>query len=371
MAANRREAKIIRAGIAGILANLMLSAFKFTVGILSNSIAIVLDGVNNASDMLSSLITVIGAKMAQRPADREHPLGHGRMEYLSALIVASVILFAGLTALWESAQKIIYPADPDYHPATFWVIGVAIAVKLVLGFTLKNQGKKLNSDALVNSGKDALLDAVIAASTLLAAVVFLSSGINPEAWLGVLIALVIIRAGVAMFRETVSKLLGERVSGELSRAVKQTVCETEGVSGAYDLILNSYGPDRWLGSVNIEVPDTWTADRIDDVCREISARVARRNRVILSSIGIYSRNSTDDTVKQARTEITEIVMAREYVLQIHGFYCDTVRKIIRFDLVIDFRAEDPQELCRKLSEECKKQYPDYEIEIHPDSDYSD
>ena len=371
MTGAERKKRIVRAGLLGIAANLLLSGFKLAVGLLSNSVAIVLDAVNNTGDMLSSAVTVAGAKMAGRPADKEHPLGHGRLEYLSAVIVSAVILYAGIAALIEAVRRIINPVTPDYSVAALAVVGAAVAVKLVLWRFFRREGERLHSDSLSNAGRDALLDVVISASTLLAAVVSLVFHVFIEAWIGLLIAGVIIRSGVGMFRATVSKILGERVESTLAQSIKQTICETEGVAGAYDLILNSYGPDQWLGSVNIEVPDTWTADRIDVVTRQIARRVAEKNHVILSAIGIYSQNSTNDEASRMRTRITEIVMSQPYVLQIHGIYCDLEEKTVRFDIVTDFQASDPKEVEQNVLRKLQEQYPDFTILIHRDADYSD
>ena len=370
MTAENREKKIIRTGMTAIGANLALAALKLLFGLLSRSIAIVLDAVNNAGDVLSSAVTIIGTKIAGRPADREHPMGHGRVEYISAQIVSAVILYAGITALSESVQKLINPVKPDYSTATFVMLTAGIIVKIALGLYANDAGRKLNSDSLVNSGKDALLDAVITASTLAAAVIFMVWGVSLEAWLGVAISLVIIKAGIDMFRSTASKLMGERIDSELSRAIKERICTEEGVLGAYDLLLNSYGPDRWIGSVNIEVPDTWTADRIDRACRAVHEKIENEYGVILSSVGIYSRNEENEQLFQMRRRITEAAMSRRHVLQIHGFYCDPVAKTIRFDVVTDFLA-DYNAIHKSIVDEVRSMYPDYKIEIHMDSDYSD
>lgn len=371
MSLESRGRKIIAVSILGIVINIMLAAFKFTVGMLANSIAVMIDAVNNTSDVLSSLVTVIGTKIAERPADREHPYGHGRGEYLSAAVVSAIILYAGVTAFSESVRKIVSPATPEYTPAALMVVAVAVAVKLLLGCYVKNTGIKLYSDALKDSGQDALMDAFISASTLLAAFVFLVSGINLEAWLGAFISLVILKAGIDMFRETTSKILGERTESGLAQAIKKSICMTEGVAGAYDLILTSYGPDRLMGSVHIEVPDFWTADKIDTVSREIAQRVAVEHHVLLAAIGIYSQNSTDDAAKEMRTRIVEAVMSVDYVLQIHGFYCDTQKKTIRFDIVLDFLAPGTDVVYHKVLDRVQQLYPDYKIKIQLDSDYSD
>ncbi|MBO7408133.1 MAG: cation transporter [Clostridia bacterium] len=369
--ADGRKKEIIRAGLIGILVNILLAVFKAVVGVLSHSIAVVLDAVNNATDVLSSVVTVVGARLAGRPADREHPLGHGRIEYLSAQIVAAVILYAGITSIVESVKRIIHPVLPDFRAVTLTVIGVSIAVKLVLGIYYLKRGKALNSDALVNSGKDALSDMVISAATLAAAVIFMLAGVNIEAWLGVAIALVIIHASIRMYRETGSKIVGERVDSELSLAVKQTICETEGVSGAYDLILNSYGPDRWVGSVNIEVPADWTADKIDIVSREISERVTDKYGIKLSSLGVHTRGGNSVLPRDLRRQLKAAVLSEEYVTQLHGLGADTEAKKLRFDIVIDFKAPDPAEVCRRVKQRAEEVMPGYEVSVQYDSDYSD
>lgn len=371
MTGKEREKGIVKAGILGIAANLLLAAFKLVAGLLASSIAVILDAVNNISDVLSSLVTVAGIRMAGRPADKEHPWGHGRMEYLSAEIVSVAILYAGITSLVEAVGRVIHPVDPAYSPLTFIVVGTAVAVKLLLGRYVTKEGARFDSDSLKNAGKDALWDAVISAATLVGAVIFLCFGLNLEAWLGILISLFIIKAGVDMFRQTVSKILGERVDSDLSRAIKETVCRTEGIIGAYDLVLNSYGPGRWIGSVNVEVPDVWTADKIDTLSREISRRVAAEHGVILASIGIYSRNSTDDEAKEMRSRITEAVMSEPYVLQLHGFYFDLENKQILFDLVVDFLAPDQNGVSQTVLKKVQDMYPDFTIRIRHDLDFSD
>jgi len=366
-----RQKLIIRTSIIGILVNVLLAAGKAAVGLLSHSIAIVLDAVNNLSDALSSVITIIGARLAGKPADKDHPFGHGRYEYLSAAIISAIVLYAGITSFIESAKKIIHPETPDYSPVTLIIVASAVVVKLLLGRYVKSMGQKLNSDSLVNSGEDARLDSVISASTLVAAAIYIFTRISLEAWLGLAIAAFIIKSGIDMLRETISKILGERAEPEVSKEVRSIVLETEEILGAYDLALTSYGPDRWLASVHVEVPDTTTADRIDEFSREIAGKVYDRTGVIMSAVGIYSRNTTSDEAKAIRSRVTEIVMSHEFILQIHAFYCDLEKKALRFDAVIDFAAPDPNALCAQIRKEIQAEYPDFQITIQADRDLSD
>ena len=365
-----RNAVIVRTSFIGIAANLLLAGFKAVVGWISGSIAIVMDAVNNLSDALSSVITIIGTKLAKRKPDRKHPLGHGRYEYIAAEVISVIVLYAGITSLVESVKKIIHPETPDYSAASLIIVGSAVVVKILLGTFVKKQGEKVNSDSLVDSGKDALLDSIISASTLVAAVIFLVFHWSLEAYLGAVISLYIIKSGIDMLRETMSRILGERVDSELSKAIKETISGVPGVNGAYDLILHSYGPDRWQGSVHIEVPDTWTAEEIDGVEREIQEKVYAEHGVILTGIGIYAMNTKNGKAAEVRSKITETVMSEEGVLQIHGFNLNEEEKVIRFDVVIAF-ADDRQETYRRICENVQKLYPDYRVIIVMDSDISD
>ena len=366
-----REKIIIRTSLLGIGANVLLAAFKAVIGMLSHSIAVVLDAVNNLSDALSSVITIIGTKIAGRAPDRKHPFGHGRAEYLTAMIISVIILYAGVTSLLESVKKILHPETPDYTPVALLVIAVAVVVKVLLGTYVKKTGQKVNSDSLVNSGEDARLDAVISASTLAAAVIFIVFHVSLEAWLGAVISVIIIKSGIDMLRVTISQILGERVESELTNEIKRTIAQKEGVYGAYDLILNNYGPDRLLGSVHIEVPDTFTADQIDRLSREIQQEVCVKHHVILTGIGVYSMNTTSDHTAKVRSDITRMVMGMDHILSMHGFYLDEAAKTIRFDVIVDFAAPDMNAAYAAVCKAVQEAYPDYQVVIALDRDISD
>ena len=366
-----RDKIIVRTSVIGIIANVMLAAFKAVIGILSNSIAIVMDAVNNISDAGSSLITIIGTKLAGREPDKKHPFGYGRIEYLSAMIIAVIVLYAGVTSLVESVKKIINPVTPDYSTVSLIIVAVAVVVKILLGRYVKSVGKKVNSASLVNSGEDATLDSVISASTLVAAGIFLIFHISLEAWLGAIISLVIIKSGFEMMKETVSQLLGERNDPDLSKSIKETVTEFEDVQGAYDLVLNNYGPDSWNGSIHIEVPDTYSADSLDRLIRSIQEAVYNKHQVILTAIGVYSVNTKDKDVMEAKKKAEEIVLSHEHIRQMHGFYMDKEEKTMRFDIVVSFNAKDRHETYDSVIEDIKKAFPDYDLQVAMDTDFGE
>ena len=369
--ADDRDRKIIRTSIIGILANIFLVAFKAFIGLTSNSIAIVMDAVNNLSDAASSVITIIGTKLARKEADRKHPFGYGRIEYLSAMVISVLVLYAGITAFIESVKKIITPETPDYTPVALIIVAAGVIVKIALGLYVKSVGKKVNSDSLINSGQDAALDSIISASTLVAAAVYIIFHISLEAWLGAVIAVVIIKSGIEMLRDTLSKILGERADAELAKEIKRTVNSFPEVLGSYDLVLHNYGPDAFHGSVHIEVPDTFTADELDRLTRKLTAAVYEKTGVILTAVGVYSSNTKDALAVETRKRVSEIALSHEHVMQMHGFYFDSEEKSIRFDIIVSFDAKDRREVCRQVTADIQKAFPDYRLEIVLDTDFSE
>ncbi len=365
-----REKTIVRTSVIGIVTNLLLVGFKAFVGLMSNSIAIILDAVNNLSDALSSVVTIIGAKLGAKQPDKKHPLGYGRIEYLSSMIVAALVLYAGITSLVESIKKIFHPEAADYGTVTLVIISVAIVVKLLLGLYVKKQGKKVNSGALAASGSDAMFDAILSASVLASAIVYLVWGVSLEAYVGVIIAGFIIKAGIEMMIETLNDIIGKREDAEITKELKQIICEEEAVLGAFDVTLFNYGPNKNYGSVHVELPDTLTVDEVDRITRRIQTNVFHKTGVILTGIGVYSYNTSNDEAAQMRNRIQQTVLSHEWALQMHGFYADTEQKALRFDVVMSFDV-DRKEALETFYQEIRGLYPDYEILIVPDVDIAD
>ncbi|MCD7826845.1 MAG: cation diffusion facilitator family transporter [Clostridiaceae bacterium] len=364
-----RNKRIVRTSILGIVMNVLLSAFKIIIGTLTNSIAIVLDAVNNLSDAASSVITIVGAKLAGREPDKKHPFGHGRIEYFSALIISILVLYAGITSLEESVKSIIHPETPSYSTVSLIIIAAAVVIKFILGRYFVRVGEKADSPSLVNSGKDAMLDSVISFSTLAAAVFYLLTNVSVEAYLGIVISAVILKAGCDMLMEIVSKLLGERVDYDKAKAIADTIREFHAVNGVYDLVLNDYGPDSFQGSVHIEVPDTYTASDLDKLIRSITLKVLEKHNVLLTAIGIYSINTQDPHVIEVRKKITDIALSHEFITQIHGFYLEEDIKSIRFDLVVSLDAKDRKCVYNEVVAAVKLLYPEYRFNVAMDIDF--
>lgn len=365
-----RDKIIIRTSIIGIVANVFLAAFKAAIGILSNSIAVILDAVNNLSDALSSIITIVGTKLAAKLPNKKHPFGYGRIEYLSAMIVSGIVLYAGITSLVESVKKIIHPEKADYSIVSLIIIVAAIIVKLVLGRYVKSKGEKVNSGSLIASGQDATFDAILSASVLASAVIYLATGLSLEAYVGALISVIIIKSGIEMMKDTVDEILGVRADREITQKIKELIKNEPEVRGAYDLIMYNYGPDNNQASVHIEVPDTMTVDELDKLTRRIEKRVLKETGVFLVGVGVYSYNTGDNDVTRLQKAVSNKVLIHDWAVSIHGFYADLEAKEIRFDVVISFDI-DPDKALELIYKDMGEAFPEYTFTISPDIDVSD
>ena len=363
-----RNRVIIRTSILGITANVVLALLKALVGMATHSIAITLDAVNNFTDAGSSVITIAGTKLASKKPDKKHPWGHGRIEYLSAMLLGALVLSAGISSLIEAVRKIIDPRTPEYTSVSLILVAICVLVKIFLGRYVTAAGKRANSETLVNSGRDALLDALVSASTLAAALLYLLYGVSLEAWIGALISVLIIKTGFEMQLNTISEILGQRVDADLVRAVCRTVESFDEVYGVYDMIFHDYGPNRVNGSLHVEVDDAMTAREISDLLRRIAVKVYQEHQVQLTAIGIYSMNTKDRKAMRLREEITKIAMAHNHVLQLHGF--SLKENVVQFDIIVDFEADDPEKIRDEITAEVSAAYPELTVQAFCDADYN-
>ena len=366
-----RNKVIIQTSVVGIVTNVILASVKAVIGLMANSIAVVLDAVNNLSDALSSIITIVGNKLSRKLPNEKHPLGYGRIEYLTAMVIASIVIYAGITSCVESVKKIIHPEAADYSTISLVIIAIAVVVKVVLGRYVKSQGERVNSGSLIASGSDALFDAILSLSVLASALIFIFTGLSLEAYVGVLISIFIIKAGFEMLKDTVSDLLGKKNDNELTKQIKSLIRSEEGIHGAYDLVydlvINDYGPEKKLASVHVELPDTMTVADLDSLTRKLEKKVYRETGVILTAIGVYSYNTQNDESAKIRDTILDKVKSHDWALQMHGFYVDIEAKEMRFDVVIKFGV-NAQEALETIKSEAAELYPDFTIQVSPDID---
>ena len=370
-----REKTIIRTSIIGIIANILLVGFKAFVGFIAGSISIVMDALNNLTDALSSIITIIGTKLSNKKPDRKHPFGHGRVEYITSTIIAVLILFAGGLAIYESIVSIVeyFTSGEKTLPSFAWyslvIIGVAILVKVGIGIFYKIQGKKVNSEALKASGTDALFDAILSTATLVGAIFAVTLHWYVEGYLGIIIGLFIIKSGIDVLRESFSSIIGERHDPEETKNMLADISSVPGVKGAYDLIIHSYGPNKYVGSVHIGVEGNLSAKEIQIIERNIAALMASKYNMFMT-VGIYADNVDSKLSKEIRLKIQEFMKNNPNILQMHGFFVDEIQKFCNFDLVFSFNEKEPETRIEEIRKALEEAYPDMTFYIQLDRDYS-
>ncbi|MDU8923841.1 cation diffusion facilitator family transporter [Pasteurellaceae bacterium LIM206] len=363
-----RNKKIIRVSIFSIVLNLILVSVKVFVGLVTNSISVMLDALNNLSDSLSSIITIIGTKIAARAPDKEHPYGYGRIEYLTAIMIAVIIIIAGLTAMKESIEKIINPEPTTYTSVSLLIISIGIAVKFFMGKYVKRAGRSLSSHALQASGTEALYDSLRAMGTLISALLSFYWGLNVDAWLGVVISFGIIQSGYERFKETVDNIIGVRGDEALLQQLKSKIQSYPGVSGVYDLMLHNYGPLETIGSVHIEVPDSMDARQIHHLTREIQLDIVSQFGIVMT-VGIYAANDSDPLAAAMKQDLLHILSEYKEVVEFHGFYAASDYHIVTFDLIFDFGVNNQQELKDVIRSRIQAKYPAYRFNIIVDSNF--
>ena len=375
MASNidKREKTIVRTSIIGIIGNILLVGFKATIGFIAGSVSIIMDALNNLTDILSSVITIIGTKLSNKKPDKKHPFGHGRIEYITSVLIAALILFAGGLAIYESIKSIIdyfqNKTLPEFTILSLVIIGFGILIKLGIGIFYKIQGKRVDSSSLKASGTDALWDAVLSTATLVGAIFAYTLKWYVEGYLGILIGLFIIKSGIGILRESFSLIIGERHDKDEIASIRKDICEIEGVKGAYDLIINSYGHNKNIGSVHIGVCGNLTAREVQTIERNINAMMYQKYHTIMT-VGIYADSTESEKSKEIHQTLVNIIKNYKTILQLHGFFVDEEKMFCNFDLVISFDEKDPEKVIDEVKSAMEKAFPDFTFLVTLDNDYS-
>ncbi|OQB23968.1 MAG: Ferrous-iron efflux pump FieF [Firmicutes bacterium ADurb.Bin182] len=335
-----REAYGILAGAVGICMNVILCGVKFMIGVFSGSIAIQADAVNNLSDAGSSVITLIGFKAAGRPADKEHPFGHARLEYISALIVAFLILVVGFELGKESVRKIIDPTTVEFSPVTIAVLVVSILAKLWMSFFTSEIGRRIDSKTMKAATADSISDMISTAAILLSAVIGYFTGRSIDGWMGAAVAAFVLYSGVKVLKDTVSPLMGEAPSSKLVNEISEKLLSYDGINGIHDLVIHSYGPGRIIATVHAEVAST--ADLL-----EIHETVDRAEREIGENLGLLLTvhldpfKTDDETTAAARSLVQSILREIDPGFTFHDFRMkpDEHHTDMIFDLVVPYGSK--------------------------------
>lgn len=297
-------------------------------------------------------------------------MGYGRIEYLSSMIVAAIVLYAGITSLVESIKEIIHPQEAEYSIISIVIIAVAVVVKFILGKYVKRQGEKVDSGALIASGADSIFDSILSLSVFISAIIYMIWSISLEAYVGVLLSGFIIKAGFEMMMETINHIIGQRQDKEISNKIKDLINDEKQVIGTYDLILFNYGPDKYYATVHLELPDTMSVAEVDQLTRRLQLKVYKKMEIILIGVGVDSYNTKDDEASRIRNDVQKLVLSHDWALQLHGFYIDIEQKNMRFDVIVSFE-KDFKDAVEIITDEVQQKYPDYKILMIPDIDITD
>ena len=365
-----RQKQIIRTGYLGILTNVVVAAVKALTGLASGSMAILLDAVNNLTDAISSALTIAGVKLAALPPNDKHPFGYGRIEYFTAVIIAALILVAGCTSLVESVKGIITPEVQEYSVVGLCIIAGSVVVKTVLGIYTRRKGKALSSDSLVSSGTESILDGVVSVTTIVSAIIMMTTGWSVDSWLAAIIACLIIKTGIEMLVSPVNELLGRSVDRELSGEIKARVAKVDGVRGVYDVVLHNYGPQQHIGALHVEVDEQLSAADLHSISRTIQ-HMLHKDMGLVMTVGFYAHHHEGSDEARIEQKVREYVTGLAGVTGMHGFYISHKEKMISFDIVYSFKMRHPLTLRKEVAHWLKEQYPDYYLSIGLDRNFSE
>lgn len=362
------------ASIVGVLVNVILAVVKLLIGSITSSIAILADAFNNFSDVAASLVTIIGFKLSNMPPDKRHPYGHGRLEYISASIVATLVMFVGFQFIKTSVERIIHPRTVVFQWIPFILLSISIISKIWLSRFNMRLGKKINSSALIASGTDALGDVFTTLVVTLSLLASKFTNFNIDGYVGLVVSLLILLAGFGIFKDTLSELIGEYPDEEIIKGITEGLLSYDYILGVHDLILHNYGPGRMMGTVDVEIPpyiDVITIhDIIDKAERELGEEYNLKLVIHMDPVGFESREVT-----LIRNEIKHITKARDYLLSFHDLVLieNFQTRLIVFDLVVDGNVIDTPEKDKSLIEEVIAKLEDFdksfEYEVRLDKEY--
>lgn len=363
-----REGAVVTVSALNILVNLISAAVKVVIGMAVSSIAIVSEGVNNATDSATSLITIVGTKLSAKHPTEKHPFGFGRIEYLTSLLIAVLILFTG-AELMESSIKLIFdPQEMSISYVTMAIIAVSAILKLLLGtFTIK-EGKRVDSSSLAALGTECRSDSVVSVITLVTALVFLVFRVNLDAYAGIIMALIVLKAGLEVLKETLSDLLGQSGEKELAQELYRIIRAEPLVLNAADMMLHNYGPDAYSGSVNVEIDHSKTVGEVYAALHELQLRIMHEKHITMV-FGIYAVDKDHQEIRQLREQVAAFVREQEHVTSYHALYIHPNGRDIYVDLVVDYDLADWDALRREFTDYMAARYPEKHLELVIETNY--
>lgn len=367
-----RTAYGVLASIVGIFFNVFLFAVKFVTGLILHSVSVTADAFNNLSDAGSSVVSFAGVKMAEKPADKDHPFGHGRIEYIAALAVSFLVLEVGFTFLKDSIGRIRTPETMNFQAASVAILFLSIAVKLWLGLFNRKLGEKINSKVMMAVFTDSMGDVITTGATILSLIVFGLTGVNIDGFVGAGVALVVMWAGVGIAKDTLEPLIGEAIDPEVYEQIRHFVEKYDGIAGTHDLIVHNYGPGRSMASIHAEVPNDMDVEQSHEIIDRIERDAAKELGIFLV-IHMDPVEMKDERVLRIRKNAAEILRELDPACSLHDFRVVYGEKQINliFDMVVPIEYDDEtrQKLPGRLEERLKELDPRYACVITVDYEY--
>ena len=354
-------------GLCAIV-NILCSVLKIIIGLAVSSIAVVSEGLNNAADAASSLLTIVGTKLAGKHPTEKHPFGYGRVEYLTSLIIAGVILYTGIESFTGAVDGILHLYEMELSFLITGFIAVSAIIKMFLGTYMIREGKRIDSGSLVAVGKECRADCVVSVMTILATLVYLLFDLSLDAYAALITSLFIIKAGAEVLKDTVSELLGRPGDKALAQELYRVIREEPMVLNAADMMLHNYGPDAYSGSVNIEIDCSKTVEEVYSNIHALQLRIMHEYHVTMV-FGIYAVNNDRETLKELRGYIARFVREQEHVRSYHALYIDPKTNDIYCDLVVDYSLRDWDALEEEFRAYMRERYPQNRVEVVIETEY--
>lgn len=363
-----RDGIIATTSVLGIITNLLVATIKVIIGVMASSVAIISEGVNNASDVLTSVLTFLGAKLAHKHPDENHPFGYGRIEYLASLIIAGLILVTGIEMVISSVKLIFNPEELSVSYLSIAIVAGSAIIKYILGVYTIKMGKKADSGSLIGVGLDCRNDSYASVITIVSALVFVIFGVNIDAYAGLIISFLILRAGYEVLSDTIGNLIGKAGEPELAAQLYKEIRITDGILAAADMMLHNYGPDAWSGSVNVEIDHNKTVGEIYQFLHELQLRIMHEHNVTMV-FGVYAVDNSHPDSKVLRNRIASFVKEREHVKSFHAVYVDSKNDTIYCDFIVDYKLRDWDGLRHEFEEYMAELYPNNALELVIETEY--
>lgn len=365
---NSRTGIITATSALNIIVNVFIALAKVIVGLLASSVAITSEGINNATDALTSVLTLAGSRLAGKHPDKKHPFGYGRIEYLISLVISVMILVTGAEVLIGAVRRVFEPEELSVSLISILIVAVSAGVKLLLGSYTIRMGKKADSGALEAVGLECRSDSIVSAVTIVTALIFLIFHVSLDAYAGILTSLLILKAGFDVLRETIGDLLGRPGEEELAEKLYREIRATDGVINAADMMLHNYGPDAYSGSVNLEIDHNKTVGEVYGFLHRLQLKIMHEHKVTMV-FGIYAVDNDHEDVRRIREAVSEFIRAREHVKSYHAVYLDEKENRIYCDLVVDYELKDWEKLRAEFTDYMRGVAPDRALELTIETEY--